>query len=180
MSIIDQPGKGFALGAANYLLKPVGREDLLHALRRVNLTGQQKERKTILTIDDDPMAVELVESILTEEGFRVLKAYGGEEGLSTARQEAPALIILDLLMPGVDGFTVVERLRADPTTATIPIVILTSKNLTLHEKERLSGEITYLARKSEFSRIEFVELVRGFLPRGTSGPVGQRQVAHGR
>ncbi len=180
VSIIDQPGKGFALGAADYLLKPVGREDLLHALRRVNLTGQQKERKTILTIDDDPMAVELVESILTKEGFRVLKAYGGEEGLSTARQEAPALIILDLLMPGVDGFTVVERLRADPTTATIPIVILTSKNLTLHEKERLSGEITYLARKSEFSRIEFVELVRGFLPRGASGPVGQRQVAHGR
>jgi CheY-like chemotaxis protein len=89
VSIIDQPGKGFALGAADYLLKPVGREDLLHALQRVSLTGQQRERKTILTIDDDPMAVELVEAILTEEGFRVLKAYSGEEGLAIARQEAP-------------------------------------------------------------------------------------------
>ena len=178
VSIVDQPGKGFALGAADYLLKPVSREDLIHALQRVNLTGRQREMKTILTIDDDPMAAELVEAILTEEGFRVLKAYGGEEGLSTARQEAPALIILDLLMPGVDGFTVVERLRADPTTATIPIVILTSKNLTLHEKERLSGEIAYLAHKSEFSRTSFVELVRGLLPH--SGLVGQRQAAHGR
>ena len=112
----------------------------------MSLTGQQREAKTILTIDDDPMAVELVEALLTEEGFRVLKAYGGEEGISTARKEVPALIILDLLMPEVDGFTVVERLRADPTTATIPIVILTSKNLTLYEKERLSGEIAYLAR----------------------------------
>jgi CheY-like chemotaxis protein/two-component sensor histidine kinase len=180
VSIIDQPGKGFALGAADYLLKPVGREALLHALQRVNLTGQQRERKTILTIDDDPMAVELVGTILTEEGFRVLKAYGGEEGISTARREAPALIILDLLMPEVDGFTVVERLRADPTTATIPIVILTSKNLTLPEKKRLNGEIAYLARKSEFSRIEFVELVRGLLPQKTPGLMGQRQAAHGR
>lgn len=180
VSIVDQPGKGFALGAADYLLKPVGREDLLHALQRVGLTGQQREMKTILTIDDDPMAVELVEAILTGEGFRVLKAYGGEEGLSTARQEVPALIILDLLMPGVDGFTVVERLRADPTTATIPIVILTSKNLMAHERERLSGEIAYLARKNEFSRTGFVELVRGFLPRETSGLAGRRSAVHGR
>jgi signal transduction histidine kinase/CheY-like chemotaxis protein len=180
VSIIDQPGKGFALGAADYLLKPVGREQLLHALQRVSLTGGHREMKTILTIDDDPMAVELVAAILTEEGFRVFKAYGGEEGLSTARQEAPALIILDLLMPGVDGFTVVERLRADPTTATIPIVILTSKNLTPNEKKRLSGEIAYLARKNEFSRIEFVELVRGLLSREASGSVGQKQAVHDR
>ena len=119
--------------------------------------------------------MELLEAILTGEEFRVLKAYSGEEGLSAARQEAPALIILDLLMPEVDGFTVVERLRADATTAAIPIVILSSKNLTLHEKERLSGEIAYLARKSEFSRTGFVELVRGLLPRATSG-----LAAHGR
>ena len=175
VSIVDQPGKGFALGAADYLLKPVSREDLLHALQRLNLTGRRREVTTILTIDDDPLAVELLEAILTGEEFRVLKAYSGEEGLSAARQEAPALIILDLLMPGVDGFAVVERLRADPTTAAIPIVILTSKNLTLHEKERLSGEITYLARKSEFSRTGFVELVRGLLPREISG-----LAAHGR
>jgi CheY-like chemotaxis protein len=66
-------------------------------------------------------------------------------------------------MPEVDGFAVVERLRANAATAAIPIVILTSKNLTPDEKARLNGEIAYLARKGEFSREAFVELVRGLL-----------------
>jgi CheY-like chemotaxis protein len=66
-------------------------------------------------------------------------------------------------MPEVDGFAVVEQLRADPVTATLPIVILTSKNLTADEKARLNGEIACLARKGEFSRAAFVELVRGLL-----------------
>ena len=165
VSIMEQQGKGFALGAADYLVKPVSREELLHALQRCGLTpSRQRERVTILAIDDDPLAVELVEAILTAEGFRILKAYGGEEGLAMACREVPALIILDLLMPDVDGFTVIERLRADATTAAIPVVILTSKSLTAHEKERLNGKMAYLARKGEFSRTSFVEVVRGLLP----------------
>ncbi len=181
VSIVDQRGKGFALGAADYLVKPVSREELMNALQRLSLTRRsQREAVSILAIDDDPMAVELVEAILTEEGFRVLKAYGGEEGLAVARQEVPALIILDLVMPDVDGFAVVERLRADPTTTAIPIVILTSKSLTPHEKEHLSGEIAYLARKSEFSRTAFVELVQRLLPGEVSGPASRRWAEHGR
>jgi CheY-like chemotaxis protein len=82
------------------------------------------------------------------------------------------LIILDLLMPEVDGFAVVERLRADPATAAIPIVILTSKNLTADEKARLNGEIACLAHKGEFTREAFVELVRGVLPGAAPGLTG--------
>jgi DNA-binding response OmpR family regulator len=161
VSIVEERGKGFALGASDYLVKPVGREELMNALQRVSLRRpRQREEIAILTIDDDPMAVELVEAILTGEGFRVLRAYGGEEGLTIARRDRPALIILDLLMPEVDGFTVVEQLRSDPVTTTIPIIILTSKSLTPEEKERLNGKIAYLARKGEFSRAAFVELVR--------------------
>jgi signal transduction histidine kinase/DNA-binding response OmpR family regulator len=164
VSIVEERGKGFALGAMDYLVKPVSREELMNALQRVSLTQRrQREEITILAIDDDPMAVELVEAILTGEGFRMLRAYGGEEGLVIARREVPALIILDLLMPEVDGFAVVEQLRADHVTAAIPIVILTSKSLTPDEKERLNGEIAYLARKGEFSRGAFIELVRGLL-----------------
>jgi len=90
------------------------------------------------------------------------------------------LIILDLLMPDVDGFVVVERLRADPATAAIPIIILTSKNLTPNEKECLNGEIAYLARKGEFSRTAFVDLVRKLLPEEDSRPASRGQAAHGR
>ncbi|HEX5912469.1 MAG TPA: response regulator, partial [Rubrobacter sp.] len=164
VSIVEERGRGFALGAMDYLVKPVSREELMNALQRVSLTQRrQREQITVLAIDDAPMAVELVEAILTGQGCRVLKAYGGQEGLAVARREVPALIILDLLMREVDGFAVVERLRADPVTATIPIVILTSKNLTADEKERLNGEIAHLARKGELSRGVFVDLVRGLL-----------------
>jgi signal transduction histidine kinase/DNA-binding response OmpR family regulator len=163
VSIMDERGKGFALGAADYLVKPVSREELVNAVQRVNLRRPTSEAVTILAIDDDPMALELVDAILSPEGFQILKTYDGEEGVAIARRETPALIILDLLMPEVDGFMVVERLRADPITATIPIVILTSKYLTPEEKARLNGEIACLSRKGEFSRAAFVEQVRGLL-----------------
>jgi DNA-binding response OmpR family regulator len=163
VSIMDERGKGFALGATDYLVKPVSREELVNAVQRVSLTRPTAEAVTILAIDDDPLALELVDAILSPEGFQILKAYGGEDGVVVARRETPALIILDLLMPEVDGFMVVERLRADPTTATIPIVILTSKHLTPEEKARLNGQIACLARKGEFSRAAFVEQVRGLL-----------------
>lgn len=165
VSIVDEQRKGFALGATDYLVKPVSREELMNALQRVSLTRRRRrEEVTILVIDNDSMAVELMEAMLTGEGFRVLKGYGGQEGIALAHREVPALIVLDLLMPEVDGFTVVERLRADFVTAAIPIVILTSKSLTLEENERLNGKIAYLARKGEFSREAFVDIVRGLMP----------------
>jgi DNA-binding response OmpR family regulator/anti-sigma regulatory factor (Ser/Thr protein kinase) len=162
-SIMEQRGKGFALGAADYLVKPISREELVGALQRIRLTQQPRHATTILAIDDDPMALELVDVILSQEGFQIIKAYGGEEGVAAAHRDTPALIILDLLMPELDGFAVIERLRADAATATIPIVILTSKHLTAVEKARLNGEIASLARKGEFSRGAFLELVRGIL-----------------
>ena len=165
VSIVEEHGKGFALGAADYLVKPVSREEMLQALQRLGLT-RPRERVTVLTIDDDPLAVELVETVLTAEGFRVLKAYGGVEGLAVARQELPALLILDLLMPDLDGFAVLEQLRADPATAAIPIIILTGQSLTTHEKARLQSAMAHLAHKGEFSRLTFIELVRGFLSGG--------------
>ena len=169
VSMLDERGKGFALGAAEYLVKPVNRDDLLAKLRRLNLrAGSSNGSCKVLAIDDDPMAIQLIEAVLKPEGYAVLTATGGEAGLALARQERPALVILDLLMPEVDGFAVVERLRADPATAAIPIVILTSKAMTRKEKERLNGEINYLARKGEFNRAAFLELVRGLCP----APVG--------
>ena len=163
VSILDERGKGFALGAADYLVKPANRDDLLATLRRLTLAPKAVDGSAkVLVIDDDPLAVQLVEAVLQPEGYIILKAMSGEEGLALAGQELPGLIILDLLMPGVDGFAVVERLRADPVTATIPIVILTSKTMTREEKERLNGQISYLAHKAEFNRAAFVELVRGF------------------
>jgi DNA-binding response OmpR family regulator len=165
VSMLDERGKGFALGASDYLVKPVRREALLTTLRRLTLSSDPLDgRPRVLAIDDDPMALELIEAVLVPEGYSVVKATGGAEGVQVAEREKPALVILDLLMPEVDGFTVVERLRASNKTARIPIVILTSRSMSPEEKERLNGQISYLARKGEFSRADFTEIVHGLCP----------------
>lgn len=160
VSVLDERGKGLALGAADYLLKPVSRDDLLETLHPI-ITAQSGEGSCkVLTIDDDPAAIKLIETVLGEKGFAVVGARSGAEGVQAARTERPDLIILDLLMPGVDGFEVVERLRADPSTAEIPVVVLTAKDIAPEERERLAAHVAHLAAKASFSPTEFVELVR--------------------
>jgi signal transduction histidine kinase/DNA-binding response OmpR family regulator len=165
VSMLDERGKGFALGAADYLVKPVSRDDLLATLRPLTAAARGNGSCTVLAIDDDPLAVELIETVLRAEGFTVVGALGGEEGVAAAKAQRPGLIILDLLMPGVDGFEVVDRLRADPATADIPVVILTSKTIEPSDRERLAAHVAHLAAKASFSRAEFVELVRRFCDR---------------
>ena len=148
VSMLDERGRGFALGAAEYLVKPVGKEQLLAALYRAAAMPEQK--RTVVAIDDDPLAIELTRATLEPEGWTVLGAATGQEGLALIRERQPSAVLLDLLMPGMDGFEVVEALRADPGTKSIPVVILTSMSMTQQDKERLQGRITYVARKTEF------------------------------
>jgi CheY-like chemotaxis protein len=89
----------------------------------------------------------------------VVRATAGEEGVRVVRRERPDLVILDLLMPDVDGFAVVEQLRADPALEDVPIVVLTSKDMTRADHERLAGQISYLAQKGTFQPAELVDLV---------------------
>jgi CheY-like chemotaxis protein len=166
VSMVDERGRGFALGAADYLLKPIDAAALLGTLRRVIRTagGPAGEQMTLLAIDDDPLAIELLRVSLAPAGITVLTAGGGAEGLEMARLGQPDLIILDLMMPDVDGFAVVEGLRADPRTVAIPIVVLTSKSMTAEEKTRLNGRISHLARKSDFDRADFLALIHRLCP----------------
>jgi CheY-like chemotaxis protein len=90
----------------------------------------------------------------------VIGAASGQEGLALIRERQPSLVLLDLLMPGMDGFEVVEALRAEPSTKSIPVVILTSKSMTPQDKERLQGRITYVARKTEFDLSGLAGLLR--------------------
>jgi signal transduction histidine kinase/CheY-like chemotaxis protein len=150
VSMLDERGRGFALGATEYLVKPVGKEQLLAALYRAAAMERKGGKHTVVAIDDDPLAVELVRASLEPEGWTVLGAATGQEGLALIRERQPSAVLLDLLMPGMDGFEVVEALRADPETKSVPVVILTSKSMTPQDKERLQGRITYAARKAEF------------------------------
>jgi signal transduction histidine kinase/CheY-like chemotaxis protein len=158
VSMLDERGRGFALGATEYLVKPVGKEQLLAALYRAAAMPERKH--TVVAIDDDPLAIELVRASLESEGWTVLGAATGQEGLTLIRERQPSAVLLDLLMPGMDGFEVVEALRADPDTKSVPVVILTSKSMTQQDKERLQGRITYVARKTEFDLSGLAGLLR--------------------
>ena len=164
VSIIDQKGKGFALGAADYLIKPVQKDDLLRTLRAFSLTAKMQTAPVkILAIDDDPKAVELLAAVLEPEGFRILRAYGGEAGLEVARAEQPDLIILDLLMPEMNGFEVLDHLAQSSVTRRLPVILFTLKQLTAEEQQRVQGRIACLAQKEAFNQQEFVGLVEDAL-----------------
>jgi len=162
VSMLDERGKGLALGAADYLVKPVSRGDLLATLHPITAARVGSGSCKVLAVDDDPMALKLVETVLGEEGFTVVTAGSGAEGIQAARAERPALIILDLLMPETDGFTVIDELRADPSTEEIPIVILTAKSIIPAERERLNATVAHLAAKATFSPAQLIEMVRRF------------------
>ena len=165
VSILNERGKGFALGAAEYLVKPVDREDVISAVRRVARTSPVQPDMKILIVDDDPMVLELMQAVLEPEGFTVLKTGSGREGISLAREHRPHLIVLDLLMPDVDGFQVLNELKCAPPTASIPILVLTCKSLTLAEKAVLNGRISDLVQKGGFNRADFVAQIRSLLER---------------
>lgn len=153
VSIIDEKTLGFSLGAVDYFVKPVNREELVAALDKVHLVLRPDgHRPTVLVIDDDRAATDLVQVILQNEGYDVLKAFDGREGVEVAARERPDLIILDLIMPETSGFNVAYQLKQIPATRSIPIIILTSMDIDEEMQEQLSGYVAGLMSKSAFTK----------------------------
>ncbi len=160
VSALDDMKKGFSLGACEYITKPVDKETLLNALQSISFIDRVKRGSfTILIIDDDPETQALLSGILEKEGFGVLKASTGKEGLEMATTKDVDLIILDLMMPGMNGFQVIDGLRRNPDTKDIPIIVYTAKDLTPEEAGRLRGDIAGVVKKG-FSVDDILEEVR--------------------
>jgi len=153
--------KGFALGASAVMQKPVTRKELYGSLAQLGLfTPAEGQTLTVLVVDDDPKAMELVAVRLAAIGASVLRANGGQEAIDLARARLPALIVLDLMMPSVNGFDVVEALRERPETSRIPIIVLTAKRISTEDRDRLDGDVTAIMEKGHFDRARFVSEVR--------------------
>jgi PAS domain S-box-containing protein len=153
--------KGFALGAAAVMQKPVTRKELYGSLAQLGLFAPAEgQTLTVLVADDDPKAVELVAVRLSAIGASVLRANGGQEAIDLARAELPGLIVLDLMMPSVSGFDVVEALRERPDTARIPIIVMTARRITAEDHARLDGAVTTIMEKGQFDRARFTSEVR--------------------
>ncbi len=155
ISVLENSELAFSLGAVDYLLKPIHREDLGRLLDRLVASELSARRSAaswrpykVLVVDDDPKMVSLLRTMLPAEGYTLLPAYDGEQGLRLAREEQPDVVLLDLLMPGMNGFEVLDALRADAETAHIPILVFTTKDITSEDRERLNHRIQGVMRKS--------------------------------
>jgi CheY-like chemotaxis protein len=166
-SIISDQNKGFSLGAADYLVKPITEDDLHFALRRLD----GRKEASVLVIDDTPEDLRLIRRILEvprapgdqRPAYRVREANNGAQGIEAVHQDPPDLIVLDLMMPEVDGFAVLESLKADANTRHIPIVVVTAKVLTEADHQRLNGNIEALLSKGLFTEQELMEHVAAAL-----------------
>lgn len=153
VSIIDEKTLGFSLGAVDYFVKPVNKEDLLSAMDRVRLHPKLNAHvPKVLVIDDDKAATDLIQVILENEGYQVLKAFQGKEGIEMATREHPDVVILDLIMPEMSGVSVAYQLKQIPATRSIPIIILTSMDIDEDTKDKLGGYVAGLMSKSSFTK----------------------------
>jgi CheY-like chemotaxis protein len=137
ISIVADPHKGFALGAAAVMQKPISRQALYESLADLGLFPLSRGRTlSILVVDDDANAVELIAVHIHGLASTVLRAYGGREAIETARRALPDVIVLDLMMPEVNGFDVVDALQEHPVTAAIPILVKTE-----FDPDRFAAEV---------------------------------------
>ena len=139
---------------------PTPQEGLLSALN--NVTPNRFSR--VVVVDDTAEARRLIRRILQSQGdFEIFEAINGREAIELVSRELPDLVILDLMMPEVDGFAVLDELRSKPETASIPVIVATAKELTVDEKSRLQGQIQALMLKGDFLNDEFLEEVRSLI-----------------
>ena len=156
-SVVDNQGLGRALGAIDYLVKPIDPQSLLAKLERFRLAGwRSDEPLRVLLVDDEPDNLDFLEGVLGPAGMTVIRASGGQEGIEKARTESPNLVLLDLMMPDVTGFDVVEALRAEEATRTIPIVVLTAKQLTDEDKNQLNGYVSGVFERKSLAGAELI------------------------
>jgi len=158
VSMLDNRDLAVALGAQDYFTKPIEWPRLLRRLAEI--TRRTGRGARLLIIDDDVKVHELFDYELTKAGYVVDKATSGEEGLARAEETHPDVIILDLVMPGMSGFELAELLRQRESTSRIPIVVLTAKDLTAEDRERLRHDVSDLVIKGNAAATRLIRAIR--------------------
>jgi len=157
VSIVDDKGRGFALGASEYLVKPVKKEVLLSALKKhLGNTGPYK----VLVVDDEDTSLQLASQVLESAGYVPLLAHSGGEGLELLAKNAVDAMVLDLMMPEMDGFEMLRKLKDSPATHDLPVFVLTAKDLTPADKDFLFLATQGFFRKGEFWKEELLAQLR--------------------
>jgi signal transduction histidine kinase/CheY-like chemotaxis protein len=156
LTMVDDPERGFALGATDYVTKPVNRHRLSRILKRYSCASPPCP---VLLVEDDSVARASMHRMLVKNGCRVTEAENGEAALESMEKDRPTLIFLDLLMPVMDGFAFADRVRMRPDWRSIPIVVVTAHDLTAEERKRLGGSVETIIHKAGRSKDELMSHV---------------------
>ncbi|MNS28766.1 Response regulator PleD [compost metagenome] len=171
LSFVDNKMLGFSLGASAYLTKPVEHQDLVATLERFGQPVREGGGH-VLVVEDDADARGLYAEILEREGVRFVEAVDGQEAVAAMEREVPALVLLDLMMPRMDGFEVAAWMRRHPVMREVPIVVVTAKELTPEDLTRLT-EVQRVIRKGELVEHLIVEDLRALLDRSRPAVEGR-------
>ena len=152
----NEPDIGYSLGATDYLTKPVDWGRLSEILKNHEIeSGSQ----SILIVEDDETTREMLTKSLESNDYKVRTAHNGKEGLEKVKKGKPGLILLDLMMPEMDGFEFSEKLRQNKEWLDIPVVVITAKDLTKEDHARLSGNVETIMQKGSYSKKELMDEV---------------------
>jgi CheY-like chemotaxis protein len=160
ISMVENRDLGLALGADDYFIKPVDRDRLVDRVRTISARAANGGRPRLLVIDDDATVHALLDEDLASHGYAIVNAYSGEEGLRAAVNGTPDVIVLDLMMPNMSGFEVADALKDDPRTANIPIVVLTSKEISSEDRALLHTKVKGFVHKGSSARDQLVRELR--------------------
>ena len=163
VSMLDDRDIGHALGASDYLTKPFDRQKLVTTLRRYRRDGTLRP---VLVVEDDTPTREVIKRALERDGWSVSEADNGRRGLQSVARHVPDLIVLDLMMPEMDGFEFVAELRKSESGRRIPVVVVTAKEITEEDRRRLNGQVRRVLHKGSFSREELSSELRRALDSG--------------
>jgi CheY-like chemotaxis protein len=165
VTVVDNRDKAIAMGADGFHTKPVERGWLIE---RLNAIASRLAQRHVLIIDDDEVSRYLLKSVLGQAELRFSEAAGGQEGLRRAAELHPDLIILDLAMPDLSGFEVLSRLKENPRTANIPVIIHTSKVLEPYERTLLAEAAALVSKQSRSRELSLAHFAEAFSKAGVA------------
>jgi CheY-like chemotaxis protein/two-component sensor histidine kinase len=156
VTMLDQPDRGFTLGASEYLTKPIERDRLKQMLRKYHVADRVRH---VLVVEDDEATRHLLRSIFVSDGWDVCEAENGNVAIERLTGPRPDLIMLDILMPEMDGFEFLERLSEFPDLESVPVVVLTAADLTREDHLRLNSSVEQIIQKSGLSRKDLLNKI---------------------
>jgi signal transduction histidine kinase/CheY-like chemotaxis protein len=163
LTIVEEKNQGFTLGAADYLNKPINRELLFSTLNKyLDVSKEQslRSKSTVLVVEDDTVTRQLLRRMLEDAGWKVEEAENGRVALARIVEAMPAIILLDLMMPEIDGFQLIDILRTNAEWRRIPVVVITAIDLSSSERLHLNGYVEHVLQKGMYQSDELLDDVR--------------------